>query len=46
MNSVVKPKMHGYAHFAEFGGAMNSVVGPQKKAKCTETHIQCYPNSH
>ena len=25
--------MHGYAHFAEFGGPMNSAVGPQKKAK-------------
>ena len=25
------PKNHRYAHFAEFGGLMNSVMGPQKK---------------
>ena len=33
--------MHEYAHFAEFGDPMNSVVEPQKKAKRIETHIQC-----
>ena len=29
--------MHEYARFAEFGGPMNSAVGPQKKAKRTES---------
>ena len=27
------PKMHKYAHFAKFGGPINSVVRPQKKTK-------------
>ena len=27
--------MYGYARFAEFGGLINSVMKPQKKAKCT-----------
>ena len=38
--------MHGYAHFAEFGGPINSVVKSKKNIKCTETRIQCYPNLH
>ena len=27
------PKMHGYMHFAEFDGPMNSAMGPPKKGQ-------------
>ena len=39
-------KMHRNTYFVEFGGPVNSAVGPQKNVKHTETNIQCYPNSH
>ena len=32
-------KMHRNAYFVEFGGLMNSAVGPQKNVKHTETNI-------
>ena len=38
--------MHGYVHFAKFGGPMNNVVGPQKKPSVAKNHFQYYPNSH
>ena len=32
--------MHEYAHFVEFGGLMNSVIGPKKQPNATETGIR------
>ena len=41
------PKMHGYMHFAEFDGPMNSAMGPPKKGQtAAENHFQCYSNSY
>ena len=42
------PKIQGYAHFAKFGGPMNSAMRPQKKPNtlkrafsAIQTHTQC-----
>ena len=39
MNVLWDPKMHKYAHFVEFGGPINSAVGPKKISNTTEMCI-------
>ena len=38
--------MHGYVHFAEFGGPMNSAMKPKKQPNAAETGIRSVHCSH